>query len=181
MNRALHNQEMRDTARKAGDNGRRLRKHLQNSDSQRQLLKSDAKPSEVKPSATDEQKKYADMLSIGRKIGLAAILIALGVYAAGVIPPKIPVNALPQYWGLSSKEFMNSVGMQPGWSWVGLYKYSDIMNYFGVAILGAISAICYAAIIPGLLRKKDYAYVLIAVTEVLVLVLAASGLVNIGE
>jgi hypothetical protein len=163
---------MRNTANKAGNNGSRLEK----SDSQRQEFKSG-----VKPSATDEQNKYADMLSVGRKIGLATILIALGIYVMGVVPPKVPVGALPQYWGLSSKEFMDSVGLQSGWSWVGLYKYSDIMNYFGVAILGAISAICYAAIIPGLLRKKDYAYALIAAAEVLVLVLAASGIVNIGE
>jgi hypothetical protein len=156
-------------------------------------FRNDAKPSRVKSSvteatgpaetakATDEQNRYANMLSVGRKVGLVSILVALGVYVLGVIPPKVPVGMLPQYWGLSSKEFMASTGLQSGWSWVGLYKYSDIMSYFGVAILGAVSAICYAAIIPGLLRKKDYAYVLIAVAEVFVLVLAASGIVRIDE
>jgi hypothetical protein len=130
---------------------------------------------------TTEQKIYGDTLSIGRKVGLAMILISLGIYVSGTIPPKVAVEILPQYWGLSSNEFMSKTGLSAGWSWVSLYKYSDIMNYFGITVLGAISAFCYAAIIPGMLRKKDYVYTLIAVAEILVLALAASGLVNIGE
>jgi hypothetical protein len=180
LNRALHNHNIRNAGNKAAEKTG----YSQNPDLQKQEFESGMKQSGAKPSAigaTDEQKKYANMLSVGRKVGLISILVALGVYVFGVVPPKVPVELLPQYWGLSSKEFMNSAGLQPGWSWVGLYKYGDIMSYFGVAILGAVSAICYAAIIPGLLRKKDYAFVLIAVAEVLVLALAASGIVNIGE
>jgi hypothetical protein len=132
-------------------------------------------------SVTAEQNKYANMLSIGRKSGLLIILVSLSIYITGIIPPRVAVEELPKYWGMSANDFMANTGLQPGWKWMSLYKYSDIMNYFGIAVLGATSAICYAAIIPGLLRKKDYAFAFIAIAEVLVLVLAASGLLNIGE
>ena len=58
---------------------------------------------------------------------------------------------------------------------------SDFLNFIGIAILGGITIICYLAIVPTLLRKQDYAYVSMAVLEVLVLTLAASGILAVGH
>jgi hypothetical protein len=56
----------------------------------------------------------------------------------------------------------------------------DFLNFAGIVFLAGVTIICYARIIPILLRKKDTVFVVIAVLEVLVLVLAASGLLKAG-
>ncbi len=131
--------------------------------------------------ATEEQLTYANILSTGRKFGLAGIGIAFFVYLSGILAPKVPLDRVPQYWQLSSSKYMKVAGITPGWSWLGMYQRGDMLNFFGVAILGAISIVCYLAILPKLLRKKDMTFAIIAIAEVLVLAFAASGIIHIGE
>lgn len=131
--------------------------------------------------ATEEQLTYANILSAGRKVGLAGIGVAFLVYLSGILAPKMPLDQVPQYWQLSAGEYMKVAGITPGWTWLGMYQHGDMLNFFGVAILGAISMVCYLAILPKLLRKKDMTFAIIAIAEVLVLALAASGIIHIGE
>ena len=67
-----------------------------------------------------------------------------------------------------------------GWSWLHRIGKGDYMNFIGIAILAGLTIFCYLAIIPALARKKDTAYLIIAIAEVLVLALAASGILKGG-
>ena len=58
---------------------------------------------------------------------------------------------------------------------------SDFLNFSGIAILGGITVICYLAIVPTLLRKRDHAYLVMTLLEVFVLGLAASGILAVGH
>jgi hypothetical protein len=131
--------------------------------------------------ATEEQKTYSGILSAGRKLGLASIGIALIAYLSGLMNARVPMSILPRYWGMSAADYMKATGLKGGWAWLNLYQYGDMLSFFGIAILGMVSVACYLAIIPTLARKKDYPYFIIAIFEVLVLISAASGLVNFGE
>lgn len=130
--------------------------------------------------ATAEQLVYAKILDIGMKIGLAGIIISFALYVSGVIAPKIPVTQVSNYWGMRSHDYLVQTNIQSGWSWLGLYKYGDFLNFFPIAFLAGITILCYAAIIPMLLKKKDTVYAGLALLEVIVLVAAASGLVASG-
>ena len=48
-------------------------------------------------------------------------------------------------------------------------------------ILSAITIVCYACIAPVLIRKKDRAYAIMALLEVFILTLAASGILTVGH
>lgn len=141
----------------------------------------DEKNEDQRPRATEEQLIYSNILGTGRQIGLSGIIVAFAVYLAGVLEPKMPISEIPKHWHLPSGQFMDIAGLKPGWAWVGMYHYGDMLNFFGVAILGLISIVCYLAILPKLLRKKDIAYAIIALAEVAVLAFAASGIIHIGE
>ena len=54
------------------------------------------------------------------------------------------------------------------------------MNFLGIAFLAGVTIVCYLRILPILFAKKDRIYALIALLEVLVLSLAASGLLSSG-
>jgi hypothetical protein len=64
---------------------------------------------------------------------------------------------------------------------MALLGKGDFVNFLGIAILSGVTIVCYAGIIPTLLRKKQTAYVIIAIAEVVILVLAASGILAAGH
>jgi len=137
-------------------------------------------PEKNKLQATEEQRIYANILDIGMKIGLGGIIASFILYVSGIMTPRIPLNEVSNYWGLKSHAYLETTSIKGGWTWVGLYNYGDFINFFPIAFLAGITIICYMAIIPTLLRKKDTVYATLAVLEVVVLAAAASGLIATG-
>lgn len=127
-----------------------------------------------------EQRAYAAILDKGMKIGLVVIIITFIIYLSGILTPYIPVHDLPKYWGMSVHKYLEETGIQPGWAWLKMLGKGDFLNFIGIAFLAGVTVICYLRIIPILFRKKDIAFGIIAILEVLVLVLAASGLLKSG-
>jgi len=130
--------------------------------------------------ATEEQLAYAKLLDFGMKLGLLALIITFIVYLSGILSPYIPVNDLPRYWGMSVHNYLEATGIHPGWTWVGMLGKGDFLNFVGIAFLAGVTILCYLRIIPILFRKKDTVYGILAILEVLVLVLAASGILKAG-
>ncbi len=129
---------------------------------------------------TEEQLVYAKILDKGMKIGLLILIVTFIVYLSGLLTPYIPINDLPKYWGMSVHKYLETTGIHPGWSWLGMINKGDFLNFIGIAFLAGITVICYVAIIPILFKKKDRIYGILAIIEVLVLVLAASGILKAG-
>lgn len=127
-----------------------------------------------------EQLAYATILDKGMKIGLLMLVISFIIYITGILTPYIPVNDLPKYWGMSVHKYLEATGIHPGWTWLRLLGKGDFLNFVGIAFLAGVTAVCYVRIIPILFRKKDVAFGIIAILEVVVLVLAASGLLKSG-
>lgn len=67
-----------------------------------------------------------------------------------------------------------------GWAWLKMLSKGDYLNFIGIAFLAGVTILCYMRIIPILFRKKDTVYGILAIIEVLVLVLAASGILKTG-
>jgi len=130
--------------------------------------------------ATEEQILYAKILNIGMLIGLAGLVIAFIIYCAGILEPLIQLEKVQTFWILSVHEYLEQSGIQAGWAWFGNLQFGDMLNFLPIAFLSLLTIVCYIAIIPGLIRKKDTAYVVIAVLEIIVLTVAASGILGTG-
>ncbi len=130
--------------------------------------------------ATEEQVLYANILNRGMLIGLLALVITFVIYALGILEPVIPLEEVQNYWVMPVSEYLHKSGIEAGWAWLGNLGYGDMLNFVPIAFLSAITIFCYIAIVPGLLRKKDTAYVVLALLEVVVLCLAASGILGSG-
>jgi hypothetical protein len=139
-----------------------------------------AEKSAISVKASSEQLTYANILNKGMIIGILILLVTYIIYVTGILPTLIPVEDIPKLWGKSVKAFTHDLGAPTGWGWAGLLGKGDYLNFVGIAILGAISIFCYISILPGLIRKKDTPLVVIVILEVLVLVLAASGILKSG-
>jgi len=127
-----------------------------------------------------EQLAYATILDLGMKIGLLALIATFIIYLTGILPAYIPVNDLPKYWGHNVHKYLEETGIKTGWAWLGMLGKGDFLNFAPIAFLAGVTLICYARIIPILFAKKDTAFGIIAILEVLVLALAASGLLKSG-
>ena len=130
--------------------------------------------------ATEEQLAYAKLLDLGMKVGLLTLVITFFIYMFGILSPHIPVDELPNYWKLPVKEYLKAADIHTGWSWVGSVDKGDFLNFVPIAFLAGVTILCYIRIIPILFRKKDTTYAVLAIIEVLVLVLAASGVLKSG-
>jgi hypothetical protein len=130
--------------------------------------------------ATEEQIAYAKLLDMGMKVGLLALIVTFLIYLTGILSPHVPVNDLQKYWSMPVKEYLAATGIHTGWSWLGMVGKADFLNFIGIAFLAGVTILCYIRVIPIFFRKKDGIYGIIAVIEVLVLVLAASGILTAG-
>lgn len=130
--------------------------------------------------ATEEQLEYAKLLDIGMKIGLLMLVISFAIYVLGIFTPHVPVGDLPKYWSMPVKDYLKATDIHTGWSWLFLLGKGDFLNFAGIAFLSSVTIICYMRIIPILFKKKDTVYAVLAIVEVLVLVLAASGILKSG-
>ena len=127
-----------------------------------------------------EQLAYAQILDKGMKIGLVLLTATFIIYLTGMLSPYLPVNDLPKYWTMPVHKYLEQTGIQPGWAWLGMLGKGDFLNFTGIAFLAGVTIVCYIRIIPILFRKKDTVYAVLALCEVLVLTLAASGLLKSG-
>jgi len=130
--------------------------------------------------ASEEQMAYAGVLNIGMWLGLAVLVITFFIYLSGILPSYVPIDDLPKYWTLKVHDYNVKLNAPTGWGWAALVNRGDYLNFIGIAILSGLTILCYMVILPILIRKKDTPYVIIAIVEILVLSLAASGIMKVG-
>jgi hypothetical protein len=138
--------------------------------------------------ANEEQLLYARILATGMYLGLFLLFVTFGLYLTGIVGPAVPIQELPRLWTLSAHEYLQAINHEflhrdhlvTGWTWVAVLNRGDYLNFIGIAFLAAVTIVCYAGILPSLVRKKDWIYASIALAEVIVLALAASGIVAVG-
>jgi hypothetical protein len=131
--------------------------------------------------ATPEQLLYARILEMGMYFGLLILFVTFGLYAFGILDPYIPLDKISDYWSMNVNDYLEHAEIKAGWAWLGMVKYGDFINFIGVAILAGVTIICYAAIVPTLLKNNDKVYAILAVLEVIILSAAASGILAVGH
>jgi hypothetical protein len=128
--------------------------------------------------ASPEQRVYARWLDIGTRVGFVTLVITFLVYASGLLPSHVPVADLPRYWTLSVEAYRAATGAPVNWGWVAQLHEGDYLNFVGIAILAAVTAVCYARVLPLFLRTGERVFAAICVLEIVVLGVAAAGLVG---
>lgn len=132
--------------------------------------------------ASAEQMRYATVLDWGMKIGLAILTAGFLAYVFGLVPAHVPLAEIPNYWKLPAQQYLQQTGMPTAWGWLPMLGKGDILPIAGIAILSGVSGLCFLlALIPAYLRQRDWAYLAISIIQILVLVLAASGILGAGE
>jgi hypothetical protein len=127
-----------------------------------------------------EQMTYANLLFIGVWIGIAVMMVTYMIYVMGILPPHVDFAAITQNWGRGIHEYLEATHSPKGWGWLALLEKGDTLNFVGVALLALLTMLCYFFLIVGYGKNRDWIYLGIAISEVVVLALAASGILTPG-
>ena len=106
------------------------------------------------------------------------LLFFLGL---GILPVYVPMDKIPQYWTHSSHHYLQATNIQPGWAWLGKLNYGDFLVYLPIVFLAGITIVCYIGVLFKFIKSKENVLVVIAIAEIVVLLAAASGFLNVGH
>lgn len=128
-----------------------------------------------------EQLAYADILDFGTAAGRYFLALTFALYVFGITTPVVPLADLPVYWSMSAQDYSIMAGVGSGWSWFTMAARGDYMNFLGIAFLSGLSIACCLRVLAFSFERRDVTFTSILVAEVLVLSLAASGLLAFGH
>ncbi|HWJ01782.1 MAG TPA: hypothetical protein VNU96_22415 [Burkholderiales bacterium] len=123
-----------------------------------------------------EQRIYARWLDIGTRVGLAMLVVGFAVYVFGVLDPHVPPQELARLWTLPVDHYVAATGAPTGWDWLRHLGKGDYLNFLGISVFASMSIVCYARIVPTLILQHDRLQLVLAASQLLVLLAAASGL-----
>jgi len=127
-----------------------------------------------------EQIIYANLLVIGVWAGIVILVATYAIYLTGILPAHVDMSLIPKLWGKGVNEYLEITHSPHGWGWAALLAKGDFLNYIGFAFLALMTIVCYLVLVRGYSRQKDWIYAAIAVLEIVVLSVAASGILGSG-
>lgn len=132
----------------------------------------------LKPSR--DQIIYANILIIGVWSGIAIMITTYLIYVSGLMAPYIDISMIPKLWGKGVSEYLEITHSPHGWGWVSLLGTGDFLNYIGFVLLALMTILCYLVLLRGYVRQKNWIFACIALLEIIVLSVAASGILGSG-
>ncbi len=129
---------------------------------------------------TPRRRAYADGMEVGVWACLAGLSVAYALYLFGFLPPHATVEQVMASWHLPAGQFREACAMYAGWSWLMAFREGDYLSLLLIAFLASISIGCSIRLIPFLVKERDLPLLFIALVQLAVMVLAASGWVSGG-
>ena len=110
-------------------------------------------------------------------------MLVLGflAYVTGVLEEHVVVSQLPALWHLSLTEYLRATQTPTGWGWIAHLHKGEFAGLLGIAALAGCSLICLAAIIPMYARRGERTYAVMCALEIMVMLLAASGILTVSH
>ena len=140
-----------------------------------------ARPAPANRYASAEQLAYAGVLQIGMRLSLALMAVAFAAYMLGMLPLAVPASDMPHYWTLSATAYLDARGLpHHGLPWLQQLLQGDLV-FGGIALMAAVTVGCYAYFLRFPLRSRDGVMTAVVAGEIVVLSLAASGLLAMGH
>jgi hypothetical protein len=123
------------------------------------------------------QKSFARWVDIGTRLGLALLVAGFAAYVSGLLPAHVPLQDLARAWHLPLAQFVAATGAPTGWQWLLFAGRGDYFNFVGIVLLASIIIAAYLRVL-SLLAGVNRSFAVIAALEIVVLLTAASGLLN---
>lgn len=128
----------------------------------------------------DIQLFYAKLLDGSAKAGFVFIFVAFVVYVLGLLPSHTPLEELSAYWSQPLSHYLAHTRPPLGWNWVWDLHHADHLTILAIATLAGVTILGYVALTVKFLKNRTPILAAIALVQLLILLLAASGLLKAG-
>jgi hypothetical protein len=136
---------------------------------------------EANPYALPEQLRYADVLEMCMRAGFLLLASSFVLYMLGIPRPLVPVDRLPQYWGLPVDQFVKATHTPTGWGWLAMLGNGDTLNLVGISVLAGGAVFSTLAVLPIFGRQGERALFAISLLQLIVLLVSASNVLLAGR
>lgn len=127
------------------------------------------------------QAVYARLLRRFTLASIVFLVITFLIYIFQWIPSYVEIGKMADLIHMRSVDYKAAANIPVGWGWLPLIPYSDYMSFLAIAFISGVSIFIYFILIQVFWRCRDYIYMTVAVIQILVFILAASGIVNTGH
>ena len=138
------------------------------------------KPTASPNPSSEIQLFYARILDRAAKNLFLLVVFTFFLYVSGILSPYVPLDRLPQYWGQPLSLYLRMTNLAPGWSWLAYLHYGDMLTFLPIAGIAGIAIFSYMCLAVKFLRRRDHFMGWIAVLEIIILLIVASGIFQVG-
>lgn len=124
---------------------------------------------------------YAEILSWVSLLGMIFLGLGFFIYLMQMLPSTVSIQEISQHWHLKASDFTHQLHIPTGWAWIDHIFHGDILSYASIVFLSTGTIGCLAIVAVVFFREKNHIYTAIAIAQVLILLLAASGIVSSGH
>lgn len=125
-----------------------------------------------------EQLVVARWIEIGMRIGFALLVATFAIYVLGLLEPLVPPQKLVHLWQLPVDRYVAATGAPTGAGWLRMLAKGDYLNLLGLGVFALLALVCYARMVPLFFREGRRVQALFAALQVLVILVAAAGVLS---
>lgn len=129
---------------------------------------------------TRQQLIYANLLLMGMVGGIIIMIITYAIYLSGMLAPHVDMGLIAANWDKGVHEYLEITDSPNGWGWIALLGKGDFLNYIGFVLLALLTIFCYLVLVRGYYAEKNWIFMTISILEIVVLSVAASGVLGSG-
>lgn len=119
---------------------------------------------------------YASILEFLSISGMILISIAFALYALELLPASVDPEQVTQLWHLDSATFADQTSTSTGWGWIDSIFTGAGLSFAALELLAVFALVATGRLIPVYVREKDTWYLSIVVAQVVVFLVAATGI-----
>jgi hypothetical protein len=138
------------------------------------------KPLKTSNPGSEIQQFYARILDRAAKSIFLLIIFTFLLYISGILSPYVSLARLPYYWSRPVKEYLQMAQISPGWGWLSYVHYGDFLTFLPIALLAGVTIGGYFCLVAKFFRHRDHIMGWIAILEIIILIIAASGILKVG-
>ena len=126
------------------------------------------------------QETVADVITWIVRFTVLAIVVTFLIYAFGLRPASIHPEQTMELWEMSSREMRDARDLDGGWAWILALGDAINLSFSSLALFPAMTIAVTLVISLLYARRRIGIHAALALCQVILLVIAATGVANRG-
>ena len=122
-------------------------------------------------------RRFAGTMQFLSLTGIVLLVTTFGVYVSGVAPSQTSPARTAELWHLDVGSFNEAVGRPTGWSWIRDFFQGENLAFASLVFIAVCTIIALFFTLPPYLHEGNKRYAAIIITQIVILVVASSGVV----